>query len=105
MGISGLVGTGAYSHRTLVARLKLSAAFALLCGNSCAPLTEDQIIQREIRQVEAEAEFRQRESACLRKGGVMIYDHFFTSRIKRKMDPIQMKTAYCDMSMRDIIRR
>ena len=85
--------------------MKYSALFLLVSVCACAPLTEDQIYDREVRKIEANERFQQDKEDCERRHGIMVYDHRTKPRNNDKPDSSGMVTARCDMTMDDALRR
>ena len=79
--------------------MKNIALILLVSVCACAPLTEDQIYDREVREIEASEEFLQEEADCKRRRGVMVYTNNSATRTKRKPNNADIITARCDTSM------
>ena len=79
--------------------MKTIALILLVSVCACAPLTEDQIYDREVREIEASEKFREDEADCKRRGGIMIYNNNSATRTKRKPNNADIITARCEMSI------
>ena len=79
--------------------MKTIALILLMSVCACAPLTEDQIYDREVREIEASDEFRQEEADCKRRRGVMVYTNNSATRTKRNSSNQDVITARCDTSI------
>ena len=79
--------------------MKTIALILLMSVCACAPLTEDQIYDREVREIEASDEFRQEEADCKRRRGVMVYTNNSATRMKRSSNNQDVITARCDTSI------
>ena len=79
--------------------MKTIALILLMSVGACAPLTEDQIYDREVREIEASEKFLQEEADCKRRRGVMVYTNNSATRTKRKPNNADIVTARCDTSM------
>jgi hypothetical protein len=79
--------------------MKFLAPFLLLSAVACAPLTEDQIYEREVRLIEAEDKFLEKKADCARRRGVMVYDYRQKGRLNSEPDAADMVTARCDTTM------
>ena len=79
--------------------MKTIALILLMSVCACAPLTEDQIYDREVREIEASDEFREDEADCKRRGGVMVYKNNSATRTKRKANNADIITARCETSI------
>jgi len=79
--------------------MKIIALILLISVCACAPLTEDQIYDREVREIEASEKFLQEEADCKRRRGVMVYTNNSATRMKRNSNNDDVITARCDTSM------
>jgi len=80
------------------------ALFLVLSACSMAPMTEEEIYDRETARNEAEDEFLMRKMECDDIGGVMIFEHYSGFRKKRKLTRAQMKSARCERSTIDAVK-
>jgi hypothetical protein len=76
--------------------MKTIAMILLISVCACAPLTEDQKYDREVREIEASEKFLQEKEDCKRRRGVMVYTNNSATRTKRKPDNEDVVTARCD---------
>ena len=79
--------------------MKTIALILLMSVCACAPLTEDQIYDREVREIEANEKFLEEEADCKRRGGIMVYNNNSATRTKRKPNNADIVTARCDTSI------
>jgi hypothetical protein len=79
--------------------MKTVALILLMSVCACAPLSEDQIYDREIREIEASEKFLQEEADCKRRRGVMVYTNNSATRMKRNSNNEDVITARCDTSI------
>jgi hypothetical protein len=76
--------------------MKTIAMILLISVCACVPLTEDQIYDREVREIEASEKFLQEEADCKRRRGVMVYTNNSATRMKRSTNNKDVITARCD---------
>ena len=82
--------------------MKTIALILLISVCACVPLTEDQIYEREVRDIEASERFLQEEADCKRRRGVMVYTNNSATRTKRKPNKEDVITARCDTSIEGV---
>lgn len=87
---------------TMVFRLFVLALFLVVSACSMAPMTEEEIYERETARNEVEDDYLLREMACNDIGGVMVFTHYSTYRRKQKLTAAKMKSARCVKSVADI---
>lgn len=76
--------------------MKLPALFLLLSACACAPLTEDQIYDRDVREIEANERFLEKEADCKRRRGVMVYSYRSKTRTGTERSTADIVTARCE---------
>lgn len=69
-----------------------------------APLTEEEIYDREAARNEVADEFSMRKMECDDLGGIMIFEHYSGPRKNRKLTAAQMKSARCERTTMDAVR-
>ena len=88
--------------RTMVFHLFVLGLFLIVSACSMAPMTEEEIYERETARNEVEDDYMMREMACNDIGGVMVFNHYSTYRKKQKLTAAQMKSAHCVRSAAEI---
>lgn len=79
--------------------MKSITLILLISVCACAPLTEDQIYEREVREIEASEEFLEEAADCKRRRGVMVYNNNSATRMRRNSNNADVITARCDTSI------
>jgi len=79
--------------------MKLLPLLLLVFVCSCAPLTEDEKYERDVKKIEAGEKYQLEEAACKRRGGVMVYQYFSNSKRKDEPDSKNIKSARCETSI------
>ena len=68
---------------------------AFLVGCSTVPLTEDEIYEKENKRILIIEQHDLDIISCKNAGGVMVYEVWSASKIKRPLRIYEMKTAKC----------
>ncbi len=79
------------------------ALFLVASSCSFAPLTEEEIYDRETARIEVEDKFLMKQMECDDLGGVMVFERYNGYSKKKKLTTVQMKSARCERTSIDAL--